>query len=525
MTLENAARAVLQERDPSALIDLLGLQLEETPTLRPGTDYRDGHLYMTVPVDRLETKTVGRGKSAKEIEQRVVTTLSICDDGTFFLYDEENVARAGFRFPQTFTQDLDSRWQLDDLKKFLQGERTAIDAGTLFREIREIYQTYVEYPADIYYTIVPLFIMGSYVFRLFTATGYIHFNGTMASGKSQNLRLLAALALNTVWASNMTSAALFRQVAGCPGVICIDEAESFEGERGQELRQILLSGYNEGSAAGRAEKGAGDRFVVVKYETFAPKVLASINPLEPVLASRCLIVPMAPAIRTIPDFNQRDTRWQEIRNHLYRWAMQEATTVARVRDSWDPARRTAEGLSLNNRAWEIAQFYLTIAEHVGGAELVGELKPFFEQYFASQARAQTENNRQYTLLKALPRVLVEKQPHPGFYYSVKDIHEIVSSYLEEDAREYYKTRTVSRHLTVLGFTDRHTAKGGTQVQLIEADIRAAFLKRHVEPFDEDAEWLAGARDYQTGSPPTPSDPPPAPDESLSWLDQYAEGFS
>lgn len=519
MTMHDTAVQVAKESGQSqTLMDLLGLRFNESPVLRPSTDYRDGHLYMTVPVERDETTTVGRGKAAKEVTKRVWTTLAIRDDGSFFLYDEESVQAEDFRFPPTVLNQTKQRWHPDDMEGWLLGDRPHIDPINLYNDLRNVYQEHVEYPDDIYYDIVPLYVLGSYLYRLFKATGYIHFNGTAASGKSQNLRLIAAFGLNPIWSSNLSAASLFRTVAGAPGIICVDEAESFDSEKGAELRQLLLSGYADGAVAGRTEKGEGDRFQVVQYDTYSPKVIASINTLDPVLGSRCVIVPMSPAIRPIPDFLEDDGRWVALRNRAYRWAMQEATNVAAIRASWTLNRRAQEAPELRSRAWEIAQQYLVMGEHFGGEALVERLITFFNDYFTRQSKAREEVDRQYLLLKILPRLLSETQPHSENFYTLKEIHDKASSYLEEDAREYYKTKSVSRHLTVLGFKERKPAKGGMLVQIPEDQVRAEFAKRHITPFDEDVEWYEAKRSYQADRPVVQAMSDPLPPE-MSWMDE------
>lgn len=526
MTMRETMLEVAAEAgDAQSLIDLLGLHFDETPTLRPSTDFQNGHLYITVPVQHDKTATVGKGKAAKEVTRQVWNSLAICDDGSFFLYDEDNVRDAGFRYPGTVTQPTVQRWHPRDMQEWMlawnkDGPET-VSPAELYDEIRGVYRDYVEYPEDIYYDLVPLYVMSSYVFRLFRATGYIHFNGTAASGKSQNLRVLSALALNPVWSSNLSPATLFRAVAGSPGVICVDEAESFDSEKGAELRQLLLSGYADGATAGRTEKGENDRFQTVYYETYSPKVIASINPLDPVLGSRCVVVPMAPAIRPIPEFDPSSERWAAIRNRCYRWALEHGQDLATLRNTWDLERRERIAPDIKSRAWEIAQAYLILAEHVGGMPLVERVVAFFNDYFARQAKSREEADRQYMLLKALPRVMAEKAPHPGGFYSIHDIHELVSGYLESDVREYYKTKSVSRHLTVLGFKERKTVKGGTLVRLDEAQVRTEFEKRHVTPFDEDIDWLAGTRSYADGVA-VPAAPPDQLPPDLSWLEDLAE---
>jgi hypothetical protein len=484
----------------------LAFHTDDMEVLRPGVDYHDGFLYFTLPMDRSETKTVGKGEAAKKVSQRITSTICVRSAGpgeehpTVFPYDEDSVRVEGFRFPQTFTQAPENRWPMHRLSEYLDGSAGTVDPYSLFDRLRNVYKTHIDYPDDVYYDIVPLYVMGSYVFPMFRATGYIHFNGTRDSGKSQNMLLQSAFGLNTVWASSMTPSSLFRTVAGCPGIICVDEAEAehWKTEKGQELRQIILAGYANGSTVARTEKGPGDKFITIYYDAYCPKTLSSISPLDPTLASRCIVIPMQRTLRQIPEFNPESDDNVDIRGQLYQWAMQHHPDIRRVQAKWEREReQRAPGLTA--RAIQIATIYLVLAEHVGGPAMADRLVGFFTDYFAKAAKAREDQDLQLTLLKALPRVLASKDPHPGNFYSIKDIHEVVIEYLEDDAKDYYKTRTVSRHLVTLGLTRTQMAKGGKQVQITEDVVRTAFRRHGVTPFVEDTEWLDGTRNYQNAN--------------------------
>jgi hypothetical protein len=503
---------------------------EDTPELLPGVDYHDGVLYMTFPTQRRTQVKVGRGKNAEMVEKIVTETLCISSERERFWYNAEEAAERGFILPHTVTQDSESRWSRAEMKQFLDGKAPTIESQALFEEIRQIYRDHLEFADEVYYDVLPLFIMHSYLFRLFRSTGYLHFHGTAASGKSQNLRVLKALAFNTVWASSMSEASLFRQTAGCPGVICVDEAESFEGEKGQAIRLILNAGYLASTTATRAEK-IGERFETIKYLVYSPKVLASINALEPVIQSRCVVVQMMPAIRPIPEFVDDHPKWTAVRAKLYLWAMQNADKVAHLALDWNERKRYVDASALVNRAWQIVQGYIVIADHVGGKEMYRPLIEHFGKYFEQVAKAQEETDRQRLLLKCLPRVLFGKQSYTidgkGPWYRLKDIHDVFIDHIDEDVREYYKTRQTSRHLSSLGWKERRQAHGGTNVLLPEDDVRSQFKRRRVAPFEEDLEWLSGEKTYVHAAPSTATlfgatpDPQPEPEpttDDYSWVD-------
>ena len=154
------------------------------------------------------------------------------------------------------------------------------------------------------------------------------------------------------------------------------------------------------------------------------------------------------------------------------------------------------------RAWETTSQLVILADYVGGETFANRLIEFLNEYFAKQQEALDATDRLRTSLRCLPRVLATKQPHPTHLYSVKDIHEVIVSYMETDSTEYFKTKHVAKNLEVLGFRKKVRASGGLRILLEEEAIQQEFRQRRVEPFEEDIEWLEGKHSYQD-QPPTP----------------------
>jgi hypothetical protein len=467
------------------------------PILRPGMDFHEDMAYFTIPLGRTSRKP-GKGKDAEPTFVKEPATYVVTSDHHGFWYDEKDLELAGFLPSEQVYQERTPNWSLESAKAYLDGKAPTVLTKALFSEMRTVYTTYVEYADDIAYDLMALFVMYTYVFRLFESTGYVHFNGTAASGKSRNLAILDVLAFNAVWASSMSAASLYRKLAGSPGTTCIDESEGFDGERGEELRRILNAGYKDGATAIRTEKTKNDRYMPVEYEVFGPKALASINPLEPVIASRCVVIPMRPAIRQLPDFTRRNPRWQELRDHLYVWALDNASALAALTAEWHSESGKKQRLApkLISRQWETTAQFVVLADYVGGEEFATKVIEWFNGYFVKQQKAADASDRLRTTLRALPRVLASKQAYPGNMYSLKDIHEVISGYLEEDQREYFKTKHVGKNLDTIGFRNKARATGGMRVELNEDAVRAEFTQRQVEVMDEDTEWFEGKRSYQ-----------------------------
>lgn len=467
-----------------------------TPTLSPGMDFRDGVLYLTIPITRTVQKQIGKGKSAYAIEVQEPATACITSDKEWFPFDLENLTNRGFRFPSTFVMPTDANWSPEAAEKFLTAQTEPPDVFDLYTKIRNIYETYIEFADELMYDLVTTFVMYTYVYKLFSTTGYLHFNGTAASGKSQNLRILKALAFNCNWASSMSASSLYRTVAGNPGTICIDEAESFDGERGEELRRILNAGYLDGSKVSRTGRDGDANFTQEQFDTFSPKVIASINPLDNVIGSRCIIVAMRPAIRRIGEFNHDDIRWSQLRDQLYLFAMHHARPIAEHVELWNTTIRHEKAPDLVGRQWQVTQQFIVLADYIAGDQLAVPFISFFNEYYKAQQASQDATDKTRLLLMSLPRLMQQHDPWSGNFYPLKQVHEVLLGYVDEDQREYLKTRTVTKYLDVLGFKTKKPRSGGVHIQIPEEQVREAFKQRRVEPFPDDTEWLAGTVDYQ-----------------------------
>ena len=492
------AETTREELEAAGSIVVDDVSWDEVDVLRPGMDFKNGMTFVTIPGWLRIKREVRKGKKTEEVIDRVLGLACVTSEGGRFAYTPEEVERLGFGYPDNIIIPKVRRWTGESIEAFRAGETEPPAPPVLFTGIRNVYETYVEFAREEYYDVMPLFVMGTYMFRLFKALGYIHFNGTAASGKSQNLNVLKALAFNTAWASSMSSAALYRSLAGHPGTVCIDEAEGWEGERGEELRRILNSGYIDGSTVQRVEKGPGDKFYVAQFEAYGPKAIASINPLDAVIGSRCLVVAMRPALRKIAEFDHTDERWQRLRDRLYLWLMYYAPQVAERIETWNKVTRFERAPNLISRHWQITQMYVILADFIDsfdGGDRCERLIKFFTEYFAESQKQLDATDRIRLVLRCLPRVLALHRAEENGYYHLKTIHEVVSQYLEEDQKEYYKTRTLGKHLDVLGFKKRRAHKQGQQVWIDPEQVRQEFRQRRVEPDPEDEAWLRGELEY------------------------------
>ena len=338
--------------------------------------------------------------------------------------------------------------------------------------------------------------MGSYLYKVFESFPYLHFNGTKDSGKSQNLRILKTIGFNTHWSGEMTAADMYRHIAGNPGVICIDEAEIWKGERAEALRSILRGGYHRGMEISRQRQNPNGRWEQERFPIYSPKAIASINPLDDTTRSRTIVVRMRPALRVIPLFKHDPEKWSALRDDLHLWGLGYAADVYRTYEEWHVKHEKVLP-ELNNRAWEISSALIALMDFVWGTDEARSLGVWLDEYFAQERKATDSTDITRLIALALPGYIRMAQAHEGWYYPVAGVLDHMREYLDEDAQKSLSTRFVSRQLQPLGFIKQGIAKGGKTVQILEADLRKVFNERRIEPMIEDVAWLAGDKNYQT----------------------------
>lgn len=139
------------------------------------------------------------------------------------------------------------------------------------------------------YTIIALWIIGTYFYKEFITYPYLFLNAMKGSGKSRTLRLICAMSWNGQQLGSMTEASLFR-TAG-KGTIGLDEFEGIAKKENHGLREVLNSGYKKGMKIIRMKKQKtlnGEEQVPEYFEPYTPIVMANIWGMEEVLGDRCI---------------------------------------------------------------------------------------------------------------------------------------------------------------------------------------------------------------------------------------------
>jgi hypothetical protein len=219
--------------------------------------------------------------------------------------------------------DISERWSLEDLNLFCEEIQNLLSNGVpkaadVYEEVRSTLKRHIELEQETDYSLVAAWIIGTYFFPAFSAYPFLHAKAPKRSGKSQFLDLLRQLCFNATKA-RPTLAALGDTVESLHGTFLIDQADSLGSQNNEELLEILTGSYKKNGSKRRIMSPDKKARQVIEFETYCPKVFASIKELPEDLQDRCLVIPLIRSDKNFSDPNDDNASWPILRSRLYRF--------------------------------------------------------------------------------------------------------------------------------------------------------------------------------------------------------------
>ena len=138
-----------------------------------------------------------------------------------------------------------------------------------------------------YYSLIALWIMGTYFHNEFPTYPFLFLNAMKGSGKSRLLKLITYLSKEDQMLTSVSEAVLFRTT----GTLGIDEFENATNKNSDNLRELLNACYKKGNSVKRMQKCKVDGkedYEVKEFEVYRPICMANINGMESVTGDRCI---------------------------------------------------------------------------------------------------------------------------------------------------------------------------------------------------------------------------------------------
>jgi hypothetical protein len=368
---------------------------------------------------------------------------------------------------------LPYQWSIESVREFINSFNSVIPKE-LFEEIKDIYASYIEFPAPEIYDLMAVWVLGTYLFPLFNTFPYIYIGGVKQTGKSKTLHVTALLSFNAIFSTSVTSAALFRLVQDGRCSLFMDETEKLSNpERFTEFRALLLSGYKKSGVVQRTEKDSKDRFIVKNFEVYSPKMLGNIFGLEDILEDRCIKIIMKRTLNKEigeKEIYENDSTWQQTRDKCYVFAL----------ENWKEIKEIYETLpnetKLSNREWELWHPLLSIAAFIN-KEVYERLVKLAEQKAEEKEVENVTESAELILIQALAKVVSEKTD----YIPVRKIKEAMVEFYEGEEQRWLTNKWVGNCLRRLGITNKRRVGTGIEYQLNMSIVNDLLQRFKITP--------------------------------------------
>ncbi len=244
-----------------ASVEAVLAKAEAKPTIHPSQAFHEGILWYGLKLGQ-ERLWINSERKAFTVDQM----------------------RKSFTLPKL---PMKSRWSLASINTFIR-ERKRVKPDVLFVNLRGFISRRIRFLAPWQPTLVTLWLMGTYVHRIFDWYGYTWLTSpSRRTGKTRLLEIISTFAYNaTPVMTDPTEASLFRETAINASVQVLDEIESLRGadqEKRAALMSLLNVGFKAGSTVPRYNNNSGR---IEYHDAYCPRVLAGISRLAPTLADR-----------------------------------------------------------------------------------------------------------------------------------------------------------------------------------------------------------------------------------------------
>jgi len=439
----------------------------EVNFLHPSQDFLGNTAYFTIPFTEYTKDAKTPFKQLYYVVSSERKLLKLEDKADFY----NKYGKVVKELP--FLRNPEPRWQAKEIKEFVFNGYIPTPYR-VHAEIERIYYKYSEIKDPGWYLVLPLWVIGTYLYYLFETYPYLAFEGLKNTGKSKTARLTTRMSFNGIFSVNASEATLYRDIENLRPTFGIDEAEILKDpEKSKSIRAILNAGHFKGACVLRQEKTPKGEFYTRKYSVYSPKLIANTKGLEDTLESRTIKIIMlrAKTEKGLLLDTETSENWNYIRHLCYTFSL---CFFKDIRDIYltDPEVKIA-----NNRFNDLWCPLLAIAMFVfkNNQDKFKQIKDFaLEQIGLSQD--DSLDDRTSAFLKALKDLTLNTDTAS----SSEQIKQAMQPYLEDEDFMGITAKWIGWKMRSFGLNkNKHRINKGYLYRLSKKDVDDV-LTRYLE---------------------------------------------
>ncbi len=295
--------------------------------------------------------------------------------------------------------------------------RRHVNPAELFESLRQYITRFIYFTEPCHADLVCIWVMGTYVSRVFNYFPYVWLNAEKGSGKSLLMHVLSALAFNGDVLVNPTPAVVFRDIDQNATTLFIDEFERYrkqDKEAAAAILSLLNVGFQKSGVVKRVDRARSGAFEVQRFQAYSPKMLAGINDIDDILQDRTIRLRLMRKKET--ELTERYKETYEIlstqttlRDDLYIFALEWASDLSSV---YNGEKGGIQGTShLNNRELDIWEPIFLLANLVdvgdGNRSLTNRMFEMSEASCRERQEYNVSNNETFKVLTVLSTMMIE----------------------------------------------------------------------------------------------------------------------
>ena len=444
------------------------LDTSEVNFLNPSQDFINNKAYFTISV--LERQILGKNPF-KQIYYAVTNERRLLRFGN----EDECYTKYGLLIKQLpIVTDNETRWTNKLIKEYLFKGFQPLPNEVLDK-VKNIYLKYCELKDTPWYSVIALWVIGTYFYYLFETYPYLAFEGTKNTGKSKTARISTRISFNGILSVNISDATLYRDIEVLRPTFGIDEAEILKDpEKSKLIRAILNAGHFKGAKVLRQEKTSKGIFHTRHYSVYAPKLIANTRGLEDTLESRTIKIIMlrAKTEKGLILDTESSEDWNYVRHLCY------CFTLCYFKEIKEIYLNNPEVKVANNRFNDLWSPLLSIARFIF-KDKPDEFKLIKD--FALEQIGLSQDDSLDDRTNAFFQALRSLTNGGDRVCSSREIKEAMQAYLEEDEVEPINTKWIGWKLKSFGLSKgKQRLNKGYLYHLSKKDVDD-LLERYLEP--------------------------------------------
>jgi len=365
-----------------------------------------------------------------------------------------------------------------------QKRKTSTSAKELVVTIRDIIRRHIFFKDQRVPTLIAVWIMGTYIYDIFTYYGYLWINSPeKRCGKSLLEDLLSQFCHKpTARLSNVSEASIFR-LADLGHTLILDEVESIRGAdkaKYQAIMTVLNNGFQSNGKIPRVIKNKDSQQEVQYFNAFSPKVIAGINQIVDTIQDRAFKIRMVRKTNSEKcerlNLRKQEAHFEGLRERLT--ALQREETREAVLAQFEEIEDLPELASMDDRFKDIAEPLLAIASYLDEGDKGSDgLLPTVLSLLVDMAveRNQTERQEPIAAFVELAETLLGDKTE--IFVSTEDL--LVQLVSLEQLEWITNAKTLSTVLGRYGLSPRHDKTGQKRGYVITRSWLKEVKERYV----------------------------------------------